>query len=754
MTLGERDARRELCDELAERLAGDGGLRLARLLQLAGLLKTPPFVAPAAIATPARSDAADPRRPRPISIWQPVERDGRTAWQRPEPSPLGDHYAARRLIEPRREDGPRRVVFFGESVAAGYLYAPAYTPARVLEAQLSAGGQSPGWEVIDLARTNERLASMVDTFEASLQLAPDVAVFFAGNNWALLETPELSPWAPRARHRQRFGLALRSGGPTGPVELAERQLARRVRAAFARMAALAAAAGVRMVVVEPEVNLADWPARQPLCWAAEARPQRMQRWYGALERAERLLDGGDLDRLAREAGRLATIDAEPEGAPANPTPLFLRAELLARQGDRAGAARAARAGVDADTYPLAAFLPSPRITSQARSLLRAAVAEHGFAHVDLPARFAEHCGDPLPGRRMFLDYCHLTQEGIAVAMASTAVAVLSPGQPPAELWRELVSAAPSPSPEVDAVAKLGAAVHTAHRLAGAPIKAELLRYWCRQALAAWPGIGGTMVLLAEVRTAPLPELLTAAQQAALAAPVAFGLQHGWRWSAIDGGLLRAATTEAMHTGGELALNIVTRISLCLEQAARTMRRAPMELAVPGRYLAEPVERFYPEAMALDDLSGRTVLRCVWPRTSFDFPCGHQGALQVCIVARLPPVAATARPGAGSAAAVLAREDIVRAGTVSLRINGEAVESWPLTARWSRRRIELPVEVLRAGLNRLTLRWPMPPEVDRAALAAAGERLENGLDADLQPVFGELYSLRVEPPAAAAGGAVG
>ncbi len=186
MSLGDRDARRELCEELARGLSGEGGLRLVRLMQLSGLLRAPVGFP---IADPTGAAVTD-GKPRPISIWKPVEGAGEPIWERPEPSPLGDHYAARRRFGQRPEEGCRRVVFFGESVAAGYLYAPWHTPARVLEGQLNAAGADK-WEVIDLARTNERLASMVDTFEASLQLAPQVAVFFAGNNWPLLETAEL-----------------------------------------------------------------------------------------------------------------------------------------------------------------------------------------------------------------------------------------------------------------------------------------------------------------------------------------------------------------------------------------------------------------------------------------------------------------------------------------------------------------------------------------------------------------------------------
>ncbi len=59
-------------------------------------------------------------------------------------------------------------------------------------------------------------------------------------------------------------------------------------------------------------------------------------------------------------------------------------------------------------------------------------------------------------------------------------------------------------------------------------------------------------------------------------------------------------------------------------------------------------------------------------------------------------------------------------------------------RWSRTTLHISRELLRPGLNRLTLHWPAPREKGEAALASAVERLEQGLAADLHPVFGEVF----------------
>ncbi len=48
--------------------------------------------------------------------------------------------------------------------------------------------------------------------------------------------------------------------------------------------------------------------------------------------------------------------------------------------------------------------------------------------------------------------------------------------------------------------------------------------------------------------------------------------------------------------------------------------------------------------------------------------------------------------------------------------------------------------LRRVINRVTLRWPALPAHGDQALENAIRRLENGVEADLHPVFGEVFSL--------------
>jgi len=792
---GAAEQAKEACRELARRLATADGARSARARQRAGKLHLPApalrlLAEPPAEPRPSGSPR-DPRSPRPIGIWQPRGDGAELAFVRPEPLPLGDHHAARRELRPKRAPLPLRVCLFGESAAAGYLYAPHLTPAAVLEAQLRAVAGQDAVEVIDLARTNETLGSLLATVESAVQIQPDVLVIFAGNNWNLLETPEVSPYAPSVAARQRFAEAWCGGGasgaagpagPAGPVALAAGRLRELAGAACERLALIARAIGVPVVVVVPEVSLAGWESRQPVLWPVDGegslprrpRPSHLSpvaAWYRRLARGRAQLARGAWAAAARSAQAMLDLD----GA-ANPTSWRLLALARLGGGDDGGAAAAARAEIDAAAYPTLAFLGAPQATSLAQDLVRQAARRHGFACVDLPAVFAAHTGSPLPGRRLFLDYCHLTSEGIEVAMAAVAAEVFRvsgmearvPGATAeadgaagavaggrhtgaaraaaaaaaaaAELgWRELLRTLPPlrVAPAVEAVARLGAAVHGAHRLLTVGPKAPFLEAWCDAALDAAPGVESAMLDLIAARAAPLPAVLTPAQTRNLASDFRLGLAHGWRWDHVDAEVVEAMVTSLDRRGRPRARAEADALLL----AGRGIRDSGTDLLDPPYYLWEPLERFYPDVMSFEDLPRPATLRSPWPETAFCLICDAGRDVVLTITARLPllPSPTPGEPFRQGAARAPRRR-----GALRLSVNGHAAAAAPLHSTWSRPAVCIPRHLLRPGRNRLTLHWPAPPDHGDLALAAALARLDEGIAADLHPVFGELYSAVARP----------
>ncbi len=777
------------CGELAAWLATEEGLREARRRQAEGVGaggearpperasgRSAPAHDPSGEISGAPVKAAARRgelpggrlsaeEPRPISIWEPRQRRDGLVFVRPEPWPEGDHYAAREAV-PARKRRRHRICLFGESAAAGYLYAPHLTPARVLEEQLDALAGEEAFEVVDLARTNETLNSLVSTLEAALQLEPDLLVVFAGNNWTLLETPEVSAYAPSIRARQRFARALSggaAGSPTvlyGPIELAARRVLERAGAALARIHRLAARRSIPVVLMVPEVNLADWENRQPVLWPAG---DGAARWYELYERAAAALAAEDWRETRRLAGQMLALD---DGTCPTTFRLFARAWMGA--GDEQRAAAACRAELAVGHYATLGFLSAPQAGPMVQELQRRAAAHHGFELVDLPAVFARHTGSPLTGRRLFLDYCHLTVEGMQAAMAATAGRVASrfgllEGEP--EL-AELLARLPPPqvAAEADASAKLGAAVHGAHRLLTVGSKAPILEHWCRAALAASPAIAETMQALVEARSTPLPAVLTAAQQRVWRSPYTLGAQHGWRWEGSDLELIEVLV-KVLEEDGRPVPEPLPRTLL----DRRWSDVSGIDLAGSPRHLAEPLERLFPEALATPGHTGRATYRAAWPSTTFCFVTDAEHDLTAELTVRRPePESGSTGTDLGiDAAGLLApRPDRPRTddtqekrtgrektggaagavaaaiGDLRVELNGQAIASCDLSGRWRTHGLRLPRGLLRPGFNRLTLSWPPPTIPGELALTAAVARLELGHETDLHPIFGEVAALRL------------
>jgi hypothetical protein len=652
--------------------------------------------------------------PRPISIWQPQGREGELRFVRPEPLPLGDHYAAERVLSAAKPAGVRRICFFGESAAAGYLYAPHLTPARLLAAQLRAIAGDERYEIVDLARTNETLASLTTTIESALQLQPDLLVIFAGNNWNLLESPELSAYYPSAAGRRRYAESLETGGVAALVELAARKRLEKVGHALDRIATIAAAS-LPVVLVVPEVNLADWENVQPPTWLAGDGAAQWHRHYRAGKQAL----AANQPAATREAAQ--AMLALDEGT--TPTPFRLVARLYASQGNQERARLAAEAEVDAVSYASLCFLAAPQATSLDKEVQRRAAAHYGFELVDLPAIFAAYTGDLLPGRRLFLDYCHLTAEAMQVAMAAVAAVVLRRLGDDRGEWSALAGRLPPPAvaDEVEATARFGAAIHTAHRLLPVAGKQELLAYWCRAALDASPGVAAAMLDLVTMRAAPAPAVLTAAQGLNFTSPYRLLHQHGLAYDYLDADLIKAVTETLVERGHATRREIQERLL-----AYRALGRRPIDLLCPPYYLWEPLTRFYAELMERADIAGRATLRSPWPETSFALLADGAQAVSLLLTARLP-----AGPGPPAN----------RPGTVRLHLNGQPGPSFELATTWQQHTVRLPRAMLRAGLNRMTFAWPELPAAGDRPLAGAVARLAQGLEADLHPVFGELAALR-------------
>lgn len=580
----------------------------------------------------------------PIQIWSPAG-DG---WNRPPVGPYGDHYSATRQLR-SRSNGRPRLLLIGESVATGYLYAPWYTPAGVLRELL------PAWDVVDLARTNESLESLAVTFEQALQLEPDVVVMWAGNNWLLRDLGGLSPYHPGSDYRIAVAKTLRGDGPAGLDALTNSALRNFATPLLDRIAAGAADAGMRLVVVVPEVNLVDWESYQPVHVLPEGRESD---WHDALAT-------GDVARMAAiDDGVAATTwrqlaRAEPSGE--------TQLEMMRNE-----------VGVAAG--PLRATLTSPMASGAVQNLLREWAHTHRFEVVDVPA-LIESAG-ARPDRSWFLDYCHHTfvaieKISVAVAEVVDGASALGSTQPPGEL---------------QAVAALGALMHTDHRLVASGDRRPLLQHWTRVADEAFSDSDDLVNDLVESRLGSPALPLTDAQRRNQARPFPFGFAHGWRPHGLEFDALAALGVSGAQMG-ELAL--------------------AGERAWPSRMALRPGRTIWTDEQP--GAAPRGFLQAIWPTTMFAVQLRGDAAARVRLTVRAPA-----------------------AGEIRLLL-GDWSTDHAVGPTWTTFEIGIPGDAGVPGIHPLQLTWPR--------LAPGAQRWQSMLGtlardrpARLHPVFGEVHTV--------------
>jgi hypothetical protein len=409
------DQRARYTRRLAELLGGEDGTLVLALLQK--------------LRRSVELGADRYRLPRPtgdvVGVWR---RDGDEFRRDP----------ARRAEWPlwcdtdRLSTGTPNVVLLGESAARGYFHDPLLTCADALSGALG------GRQIVDLARTNATATDVLRVALESAVLRPDCVVVFAGNNWHNLD---LSP-----DHSQRIADAIAVDGVAGGRRVFTEEMVAHSAWVLDSLAAVRDVLGVPLVLVVPEFNLADWHDEiADLCPALAGVEHR--RWTELRAAAERALDDGNTTAAMRFADELIRLDGGTSPAGWH---VLARVRLtLGRPDQAAEALRAARDAV------CGVFVPhAPRCFGVVADLMRDKARQHDFGLVDLPAVFGAL--DPLPGRRLFLDYCHLSRAGIELAMGAVATEVAGGLGIPAPA---AVTAPPGP---VDAVAHFLAALHNAH----------------------------------------------------------------------------------------------------------------------------------------------------------------------------------------------------------------------------------------------------------------------------------------------------
>jgi hypothetical protein len=667
---------KEAANALALTLASDPGFRILSLLKRLASEPSAPG-SDGNLCSPEKKGRAR------VGIWEAQEKSGEVSFVRMQTGEPWSFWANEPRIGPKT--ARKRVVLLGESVARGFFYDPKFNPASALRSLL----QRDNVEVVDLARIDLTIRQLEQLMFDSLALQPDALVLFAGNNWH----PVISFDA--ARLEEVAGL-VRSGAPWSEVKsFLEACLEGQVSSFLDSVAKVSAEHHIPAVFVLPEGNLADWRdecSAPPLLDAVAT-----EKWLAARRRAQAALSGNDYDAAGASAREMMDLDSGTTSIGPG-----ILAEVEAALGhvpeSRVYLELARDAGI---CWPRP---ESPRCYSTIQAKVRSQAPRLGLTLVDLPMRFREYLGDELPGRRLFHDYCHLTVEGVRVAMASVAESLLPLlGLPPIG-WRALAEIEVPIDPGTVAHAHFLAAIHNANW--GQP--PELLRHHCDEAVRNSPAVERSVRLFLDfyIRRQPscfchsfeqMGQMHNLALMNHLFNPGAL-----LRPKSLNVDLVEALTGAAGRLDGALPGN--TRSLLFREHGVEAGRVDLLKKCYTIESLPTPLDQ------------GRYGYYRAYARESlFQLIVSGSCDIELKIVHREPMDAA-----------------------MCVAVNGVCIGSLTPTERWREDRVLVNRERIVAGVNTISVHWP-PACWDHAAMRdRIAERLEAGDIPEIRGVYGEIY----------------
>jgi hypothetical protein len=658
---------KSLTDDMARLLSGSGGESALLLLERFGLLSIP---------------EKNPSGVRPglIGVWEAgPEGYERSATLRDE----WLHWADVQSIPPKGER--KRLLLLGESVARGFLYDPDFNPAKALEAALLTALGQPV-EVIDLAKINLMGPELTGLIDAAPALEPDVLVVFAGNNWS----------QPEKRYRHLDATVLREQGALGFKAQREQRLAAFVGTLRRQLTELSAR--LPIVLVIPEINLADWrlDANADAPWLP---PGRNRRWLECRTAAHSALAARRLDEAAALAHEMVDLDG---GAAASGWTIL--ADCARATGDLAAARMCLETARDARLWDFAR--QTPRTYSAIQQALRGCALPGKVAVVDLPSCFATWQGGELPGRRLFLDYCHLSAEGIRVAMAATALEVanlLDAGRPLPEV-ESLANDIPPPSPHIEATAHFAGALHCSYWGQSSPF----ISYLCHEAARKSPEVAQAMRVYLEVQVRRAPTWACTACERLSAVATPFLTRYIVGIPKLFQPVLLPAIADALEKNGLPSFAFLDE----LRNNERSLSDRPRDLLDPY---------YRPSLSDLDWREWPAQARRVYSPTS-RYPWVSRASREVAFELNCRRMGAT------------------DPGECQVRINGTCVIRLPLTPEWSTLRFSAPGNLVQSGVNWLEIDWPIDLPGGEEEIEHIAREHEHGRIVPLLPTFAEISFL--------------
>lgn len=382
----------------------------------------------------------------------------------------------------------QRIVYLGESVARGYLYDPFYTPAQVLEQTINATSATTDVEVVDLAKSDMNLSQLLELANQSLALSPDIITIFAGNNFLTdLYRKILGQKLQQKEVMEPIVTSFAKEGFRSILKKLEDELEDITNELITYFTDLVANSNIKVQFIIPEFNLADWEVPRMSKPLPNLNGDQLQQWTKNLKDLEGLVENGDPGVAIDLATALIKMD------PTHPAGYESLARISLGQNDLGEARKNLQLARDTSFRSIG----RARMFSVVRdTLLNKVKASESLQIVDLQQVFGEHWQNEIPGRNQFLDYCHLTFEGIQVSMAHSAHSILSNFLGESVALDKVLDVSTGLAPDNETISKAHfyASLHNAHN--GQP--QEILYHHCSKSLEASLNIADTMLLLVDL----------------------------------------------------------------------------------------------------------------------------------------------------------------------------------------------------------------------------------------------------------------
>lgn len=624
---------------------------------------------------------------KPLGIWRCVEEPSGTVFRRMEEYKSQFHLWADVETFPQDKQQPR-IVWLGESVARGYFFDPYFNPASCL--QYAGAALDTPWEVIDLAKTSCKLSELTDLVQNSEVLSPDVLILFAGNNWIGGGQESFT-----GQEELQIFEAIQKGSPKAVIrKLINHKLRAQIEVLFQNIHRLKREYGTKVIFINPEFNLKDWKSTSIEC-IPQFPKNNLKTWYELVELCEASLSDGRIEEATSNLAKLQELTSD------NPYGYQLQARLHALKGEVNEEIEALRKAREQMVSQVHSY---PGVRAYIQEQIRICAELYDVILIDLPEIMYNKIEGAIPDRTFFLDYCHLTTQGIQLVVEAVAEKLFDL----LECEQEEKPQMEHPSFEVQAKAHFLAAIHNAHW----GQTGEILEHHCRMAMN-YHDVSGLMARFVLMVSCGTNWHLNVNYLALMSDP-SFSVYFN---------------QISIKPGRELLdWHLVTAILRVLDdnelsEQVSHLRCARMQDSCQGTDLLKPMHWVHYENSLNWDLSARSFYKEIGSTSRFYLEVNDLVNRQITLTHRIP---------AGEQK------------HVSVKLNGQEIHLCQSTNQWTKEEIQIKASRWMKGTNLLEVVWPLdiasPSEINhqQAAIDLFYEFM--------YPVTGEIHQLLVKPDA--------